>query len=76
MLIIIITGIKTLLALLLEQIFHDLQSWEYLRIESLPTLQKQLPRDFSLGLNYYLDSKYTFNGNFSWNKLNKQIDDL
>ena len=30
---------------------------------------------FSLGLNYYLDNKYTFNGNFSWNKLNKQIDD-
>ena len=29
----------------------------------------------SLGLNYYINNKYTFNGNFSWNKLNKQIDD-
>jgi hypothetical protein len=30
---------------------------------------------FSVGLNYYLNNKFTLNGNYSWNKLNKQIDD-
>ncbi|MCB0668753.1 MAG: TonB-dependent receptor, partial [Saprospiraceae bacterium] len=30
---------------------------------------------FSLGFNYYFASKFTFNGNYSWNKLNKQFDD-
>ena len=30
---------------------------------------------FSIGLNYYLDSNFTINGNYSWNKLNKDIAD-
>jgi len=30
---------------------------------------------FSVGLNYYLNNNLTINGNYSWNKLNKQIDD-
>tara|TARA_B100001287_G_scaffold5367_1_gene4144 strand:+ start:13048 stop:15948 length:2901 start_codon:yes stop_codon:yes gene_type:complete len=30
---------------------------------------------FSAGLNYYFDNKYSISGNYSWNKLNKQIND-
>lgn len=30
---------------------------------------------FSLGLNYYFNSTYAFNGNYSWNVLNTQTDD-
>ncbi len=30
---------------------------------------------FSLGLNYFLDNGITFNGNYSWNRLNSQSDD-
>ncbi|MCB0689290.1 MAG: carboxypeptidase-like regulatory domain-containing protein [Saprospiraceae bacterium] len=29
----------------------------------------------SIGLNYYFATKFTLNGNYSWNKLNKQFDD-
>ena len=30
---------------------------------------------FSLGLNYYFARNFTFNGNYSWNKLNKEFSD-
>jgi outer membrane cobalamin receptor len=30
---------------------------------------------FSIGFNYYLNNNFTINGNYSWNKLNKQIND-
>lgn len=30
---------------------------------------------FSAGLNYYVNNKYTLNGNYSWNKLNKESED-
>lgn len=30
---------------------------------------------FSIGFNYYMASNYTLNGNYSWNKLNTEIDD-
>ncbi len=30
---------------------------------------------FSIGTNYYLNDKFTINGNYSWNKLNKTFDD-
>ena len=26
----------------------------------------------SIGLNYYISSQFTFNGNYSWNKLNEK----
>ena len=29
----------------------------------------------SVGLNYYLNNQYSLNGNYSWNKLNKENDD-
>ena len=29
----------------------------------------------SIGLNYYVNNKFILNGNYSWNNLNKQIDD-
>ena len=59
------------------EFFYDLQSWEILDVYRIATNSTKTitTQGFSLGLNYYLDSKYTFNGNFSWNKLNKQIDD-
>ena len=59
------------------EFFYDLQSWEILDVYRVATNSTKTitTQGFSLGLNYYLDSKYTFNGNFSWNKLNKQIDD-
>ncbi len=30
---------------------------------------------FSIGLNYYLGKYFAINGNYSWNKLNKNVDD-
>jgi len=30
---------------------------------------------FSIGLNYFLNEFYTINGNYSWNKLNTELDD-
>ena len=59
------------------EFFYDLQSWEILDVYRIATNSTKTitTQGLSLGLNYYLDSKYTFNGNFSWNKLNKQVDD-
>lgn len=30
---------------------------------------------FAIGLNYYIDNQFTFNANYSWNKLNQLSDD-
>jgi outer membrane cobalamin receptor len=30
---------------------------------------------FSIGINYYFDKYFTINSNYSWNRLNKQLDD-
>jgi outer membrane receptor protein involved in Fe transport len=59
------------------EFFYDLQSWEILDVYRVATNSSKTitTQGLSLGVNYYLDNKYTFNGNFSWNKLNKQVDD-
>ena len=59
------------------EFFYDLQSWEILDVYRVATNSTKIitTQGLSLGVNYFLDNKYTFNGNFSWNKLNKQVDD-
>ncbi len=39
------------------------------------SINKVTTQGFSLGLNYYFARKYSLNGNYSWNKLNKEFED-
>ena len=57
--------------------FYDLQNWEILDVYRVATNSNKTitTQGLSVGLNYYLNNQFTINGNFSWNKLNKQVDD-
>ena len=59
------------------EIYVDALGLEILDVYRVATNSEKIitTQGLSTGLNYYLDNQFTFNGNYSWNVLNKQNDD-